>query len=159
MNIFKDKKNLVIIALTIVLIGVLYFAFHKSKDAKNTDALIMNICEVTLDKESVIENARASYDALSDSHKKQVDHLDILIGAESQYQLLYDKNEAEKADALIREANAEDKASIDRARKAYDHLTEAQKQYCMEYNSLLTVEEEYSKLQARKFDESSFDYP
>ena len=156
MEFFKDKKNIIICVLTLCLAGVLFFTFHKSRDARNTDNLIMSIGEVNLNSGHQISLARESYDALSDSHKKQVDHLDILQQAESQYNLLVDQNEATRVNDLISsiDLSSDDAGKmIAEANEAYNNLSASQKQYVTEYKSLQEAEEQYSIAEAGMFDE------
>lgn len=154
---FKDKKNIIILLLTIALAVSLFFLFfRKSREASHTDQLIMGIGEVTLERKDVIDEARASYDALTEDQKKDVEHLDVLLQAEGQYAVLYDQNEAEKADRAILEIGTvtlEKREELISAREQYEALTDTQKKYVTEYNTLLEKEEEYQELERKKVDE------
>ncbi len=133
--------------------------------------LIRAIGNVQLTDESKgkIDTARTAYDELNDEQKALVTNLDVLESAERMYDDLvynkkkYDDIEAkQKADAeneakvsnvarLIRKIGVvtltdESKERIDAARKAYDELTEEQKNLCNSVSVLEKAEERFNAL-------------
>ena len=88
---------------------------------------------ITTADKTAIEEARAAYNALTDSQKAKVSEetLNKLTAAETALKDAEDEAAAEavknKIDALPTSVTTADKADIEAARKAYDALTEAQK--------------------------------
>ena len=123
--------------------------------AKNVDDLIDAIGDVTLtdDCKAKIDAARKAYDALTDAQKALVSKLDILTDAEAKLAQLK-KEAADKAavdDVIakidaIGEVTKDSGSSIKAARKAYDALSDAQKELVTNYQTLLDAEKSYKKL-------------
>ena len=109
-------------------------------DQKAADAVITQINalsnEVTIDDKDAIEEARAAYDALTDGQKSKVSAkiLKKLTDAEAALKVLVDDAEAKKVVDKINKLPSSDKValtdkeSIKAARKAYDALTDDQKE-------------------------------
>lgn len=75
------KKILAILLLLSFCISLCSCSLTKSAEAKHVDDLILAIGEVTVDSEPAIMEAQASYDALTESQKSEVDNYDILTAA------------------------------------------------------------------------------
>lgn len=60
----------------------------KSEEAKNTEVLIDNIGTVSLESETLINEAQESYDALTEQQKNQVENYPMLVVAQEDYQKL-----------------------------------------------------------------------
>ena len=118
------------------------------KQAAAVDALIEAIGQVTLDSEEAIQAARGAYDALTEDQKLLVENLEGLTAAETALAALKateaDKEEARKVINLIEaigEVTEDSEADIQAAREAYDALTDAQKAYVTNYETLRAAEE------------------
>ena len=140
-------------------------ANQAAADAVTTKINAIGEVSYTAESKTKIDEARTSYDALTDSQKALVpaETLAVLTKAETDYNAL--KTSADEAaanqaaaDAVIAKINAigtvaytaESKAKIDEARTAYDALTEAQKALVpAETLALLTAAEtKYAELKA-----------
>jgi len=137
-------------------------------DQDAADAVVEKINainEVTLDSETVINEARAAYDKLSDTQKELVSNYGVLTVAEQKLQQL--KEEAAQAAADQAAANAviaqisaidtvtlDSETSIHEARAAYDKLSDVQKELVSNYNVLTAAEQ---KLQQLKDDKAAAD--
>ena len=103
---------------------------------------------------AAIDEARAAYDALTDTQKPLVDNYDTLTAAETAYANL--KNQADQAAAakvtgLIDAIGTVEytdacKAKIDAARAAYDALTDTQKALVTNAADLAAAEDAYAAL-------------
>lgn len=108
---------------------------------------------VTLEDKTVITDARAAYEALTNAQKALVTNYEILTAAETELARLQ-KDTADKAaaDAVIEKIEAigtvslEDEAAIIAARTAYDTLTDAQKALVTNYETLTIAEAEIVEL-------------
>lgn len=118
----------------------------------DVDAVVEKIAalpeEVTLSDESAVTAARTAYDTLAVDRQTFVTNLDRLTAAEDTIAKL--KNDKAKVDAVIAQIDAlpetesvteSDQTAIEKARSAYDHLTEAQKPLVTNYNKLTAAEE------------------
>ena len=120
---------------------------------------------VTLESKAAIEAARAAYDALTDAQKeifqkKYPEALANLEAAEARYEELKQQAEQEEIDRaaaqevikLIDDIGGVDSVTsssgpkIEKARKAYDALTDAQKELVTNYDVLLACEKAYADL-------------
>lgn len=119
------------------------------KTAGEVTSAIENIGEVSLEKLSLIEGIRESYDALTESQKALVPNLSVLESAED---ILKDHIAANKVTKLINKlpdkATFTKDASIYSAKEAYDKLTQTQKDLVTNgekiislYKNLLSMEE------------------
>ena len=149
------QKGLVTNLETLTTAEVAYASLKADKDAAVvTEAKISDIGEVLLNDEvkARIDEARASYDGLTDSQKGLVTNLEALTLAEVTYATLKANNEASaRVYALINAIgevllNDEVKARIDEARTAYDGLTDNQKFLVENYDVLTDAEEEYATI-------------
>ena len=120
--------------------------------ADSVEVLIDAIGEVTLDSETAISAAREAYDALTDAQKAMVENYAKLTAAEAALENLREAAEQEaadkaSADAVIAYIDAigtvtlESKQAIEKARSAYDSLTETQKAMVTNYALLCEAEE------------------
>lgn len=98
--------------------------------ADKAAALISAIGDVTLDSEGAVQKARAAYDALTADQQKLVKNYKVLEAAEAELAPLLDQA---AADAVVKQINAignvtaDSKAAIEKARAAYNALTDSQK--------------------------------
>ena len=108
-----------------------------------------------------IDEARDTYDALTDAQKALVENYDELEGAEAAYAYLKAEAEATQADHTAAAAVKEKiydigtveyteacKVKIDEARDAYDALTDTQKALVTNYETLTAAEASYAALKA-----------
>ncbi len=108
---------------------------------------------------SRIDAARKAYDALTKAEKKLVTNLKTLESAETKYEELKkaaQKANAEKVEKLIKAipspVTKKSKSAIDKARKAYDALTDEEKELVTNLEVLKKAEVAYAKLVATKKD-------
>lgn len=161
-----DAQKVLIPTETLAILTTAESSYSTQKAAVDTVvAKIGAIGTVTYTAESKtkIDEARTSYDALTDSQKALVpaETLAVLTKAETDYNAL--KTSADEAaanqaaaDAVIAKINVigtvsyttESKTKIDEARTAYDALTSEQKELVTNYSTLTTAESTYSTLKA-----------
>ena len=106
-----------------------------------------------------IDNARKAFDALTPAEKEKVANFKTLTEAEAKYEELKQaaqKANAEKVIKLIKAipspVTKASKAAIDKARKAYDGLTEEEQKLVTNLKVLTGAEAAYAKLTATKTD-------
>ena len=134
------------------------------KDAADTAAAAAAVAKInaigkveyTDESKAKIDEARATYDALTDEQKAKVtaDQLKVLTDAETAYADLKAAADQEAANAVIALIDAignveytdASKAKIDAARDAYDKLTEDQKSLVNNYSTLTEAEKRYEEL-------------
>ena len=110
--------------------------------------LINNIGTVTLESEPAITAAREAYDSLSEAEKAEVTNYDKLVAAEKALKELLDAEDkavAETVDELIEEigkVKLESYSKIEKARKAYNKLTDNQKSFVTKLSTLEKAEKE-----------------
>ena len=111
---------------------------------ERTSNLINSIGEVTLDKEQLIRDARASFMALTRYERTLVKNIDVLNAAEAVLTgLLLRKSEASAVDKLIDKIGFVffgDGAKISAARKAYNKLDDETKEMVEQYTTLVAAE-------------------
>lgn len=118
--------------------------------ANNVIELINKIPSViTIEDQSSIEEARKSYDLLTDDQKKLVTNYDLLVKAEKDLSDIKDKIEQDKEaagkvidliDKIPEEVTLKAVDIIKSARDGYDSLTEEQKVLVSNYSRLLDAE-------------------
>lgn len=133
-----------------------------SEDAvKEVIALIQKIGTVAYTDacKNRIDDARKAYDALTPAEKEKVANFKTLTEAEAKYEALKQaaqKANAEKVIKLIKAipspVTKASKAAIDKARKAYDGLTEEEQKLVTNLKVLTGAEAAYAKLTATKTD-------
>jgi len=132
-----------------------WFKFYEvespdKQEAKKVDALINKIGTVTLESEEAIQAARTAYEALTDDQKALVTKLDVLTAAEEALvQAKADKAVADKVTeqiAGIGEVTLESEEAIQAARAAYEALTDAQKNYVTNLQTLKDAEKKLADL-------------
>ena len=133
-----------------------------SEDAvKEVIALIQKIGTVAYTDacKNRIDDARKAYDALTPAEKDKVTNFKTLTEAEAKYEELKQaaqKANAEKVIKLIKAipspVTKASKAAIDKARKAYDGLTEEEQKLVTNRKVLTGAEAAYAKLTATKTD-------
>ncbi|MEY8515806.1 beta-L-arabinofuranosidase domain-containing protein [Lachnospiraceae bacterium 29-84] len=111
----------------------------------------------TAECKTKIDNARKSYNALTQIQKNAVTSYATLLAAEDRYEALVKEAADNKAaaDAVIAKINAIGtvaetdtcKAKIDEARNAYEALTSVQKTLVTNYATLTAAESQYAALQ------------
>ena len=106
-----------------------------------------------------IDDARKAFDALTPAEKEKVINFKTLTEAEAKYEALKQaaqKANAEKVIKLIKAipspVTKASKAAIDKARKAYDGLTEEEQKLVTNLKVLTRAEAAYAKLTATKTD-------
>ena len=126
--------------------------------AKAVETKIDAIGEVTLDSEQAIKDARAAYEALTETQKQLVPNLDKLTAAEQKLAELQEQAEIDAANKAaakavetkidaIGEVTLESEQAITDARKAYDALTDVQKQLVSNLDKLTAAEQKLAELQ------------
>ena len=116
---------------------------------------------MSLESRLLIEDARASYDALTKEQKELVKQLDTLEAAEKKYQELKeqaDKEEIDKAEAAsvdklietIGEVTLDSGETIEAARAAYNALTDEQKSSCNRARRIESRREQVSGTERRR---------
>ena len=151
-----DQKALVTNYETLTEAEAAYKKIDDPAKANETIALIDNIgtVEYTYESKEAIDEARASYDSLTDDQKALVseEKLKVLTDAETLYQKLEEDNDiASETMALIDnigtvEYTEESKEAIDEARTSYDALTSDQKALVTNYDTLTDAETAYKNM-------------
>ena len=115
------------------------------------------IGEVTLSSEAAISEAREAYDALTEDQQELVENYETLTAAEEKLeQLKKEASDAELASAVeeqiaaIGEVTLDSEKAIEAARKAYDALTDDQKELVENYKTLTDAEEKLAQLKKEK---------
>lgn len=100
------------------------------KAAKQLDDKIAQIPQdVTITDSEMIEQLLKEYEGLSDESKAKVTKYDQLVQAQQKIQYLQDNQKAKNVIDMINNlVNSNNSALIEQAQKAYDELTEQQKQ-------------------------------
>lgn len=120
-------------------------------EAAEVARMISELGEITLDSGSAILNARAAYEALSESSKAKVTNYSTLVAAEEAYARLIEAS-GEQARAVVDLINAigtvtlEREGIIQKARAAYDALEESAKADVTNYEKLTKAEETLAAL-------------
>ena len=119
---------------------------------------INDIGEVSLYSGVKISEARKAYDALLPEQQYLVKNYSVITSAEARYaELLADKRAADKVTEMINAIGTVSKDSekqISEVRKAYDSLTDTQKNMVSNYQTLLQAE---AQLEVIKSDKSAVD--
>ena len=150
-SLTDDQKALVTNYKTLTDAEAAYKEFNDNAKANATIALIEAIGEVEYTDECyyAIDDARESYDSLTDDQKTLVTNYETLTEAEALYQKY--EEDIDKSDATMDlignigevEYTAECKALIDAARTSYDALTDDQKELVTNYKTLTDAEAAY----------------
>ena len=148
----NDQKTLVTNYETLTAARAKYDALKADKDAEDEfNAKVDAIGEVTLDSKTAIEEAEAAYAALTDTQKAAVADAKAKLDAA---RAKYDAMAALEAKAKpVREAidaignvTLDSKDKIEAAEAAYNELTEEEKAYVTNYNTLKTARDTYNDL-------------
>ena len=128
--------------------------------AKAVVEKINAIGKVTLESEKAITDARTAYDALTETQKALVDNLATLEAAEKTLAALKaeaaDKAAAKAVEEQIKaigKVTADSEQAITDARKAYDALTDAQKELVKNLSDLEKAEREFGDLNTKVTEE------
>ncbi|MCU6763285.1 bacterial Ig-like domain-containing protein, partial [Brotonthovivens ammoniilytica] len=113
---------------------------------QETEKLIDAIGKVTLKSRYAIQDARESFDALTEEQQKEVKNINTLISAEREYDLLAAKETVQLIDAIGNQISLESEAAIEAARNSYDALTDKQKEEVSNVDLLLAAEITYGEL-------------
>lgn len=161
----NDQKTLVTNYETLTAARAKYDALKADKDAEDAfNAKVDAIGDVTLDSKAAIEEAEAAYAALTDTQKAAVADAKAKLDAA---RAKYDAMAALEAKAKpVREAidaigdvTLESKDKIEAAEAAYNELTEEEKAYVTNYNTLKTARDTYNDLlESDKYPLSSPDF-
>ena len=120
-----------------------------------TDMINALPAPVQLEDKAKVEAARAAYDALTEDQKDLIvpEILEKLTNAEAEIVRLEKERDDKAAAAVVEKLIAnignvtmESKSAIDTARNAYNNLTEEQKAFVSNYQTLLDAEAEYARL-------------
>lgn len=117
--------------------------------AKAVDDQIDALGEITLEKKTAVEAARAAYEALSEAAKGYVTKLDVLKAAEKKITELQNQDAADRVAEMIRKLGtitASSKADIEAARAAYNALSDAAKALVPNLNVLKAAEQKYAEI-------------
>lgn len=118
---------------------------YNSYKAKETNSLIDQIGNVTLDSYSIIDKAKESYDALSEDQKKLVTNQKNLFSAIEKITNLKIEN-AESKISAIGTVTLKSDSDIKEARELYNKLTNDEKSYIKNYDDLKNAENKYNQL-------------
>lgn len=128
-------------------------SIYNMNDVKIDDAyravieLIDAIGTVGLDSGDMIRAARNAYDALSESQKKLVTNYKLLPKAEAEYtKLAANIDQVKNLIDAIGTVTKDSGEIVEKARKAYDNLTKAEKPYVTNYDVLTRAETKLSQL-------------
>ena len=133
-------------------------------EVHNVIDLIDVIGDVSLISETAISAARAAYDALTDEQRENVVNYSMLLAAETKLaELKQEKADQEAAEAVVEKINAigtvtlDSGDAIEAARKAYDALTESQKELVDsdDLKKLTDAEKAYAQLTASENDKNA----
>lgn len=124
------KRVFLIVSLAFLLTGC------KNTAVKDTEDAINNIGTVSLDNKTLVYDARANYDALTDNQKDKVENYKILLDAEEKLVIL---EEEENAKQIANEINN----LID---KLYDQLYRSQAEVDKLNELYNSLKEEYKDL-------------
>lgn len=136
--------------------------YYGKPTASSVDGLIADIGTVayTTECKQKIDAARKAYNSLGAQEQKKVTKLSLLEAAEKQYAQLKqadDEARAKNAESLIDKIGTVTQtsgAAISAARKAYDGLTQEQKELVTNYARLTAAETAYAKLTATEDDKA-----
>ena len=151
----NKKKGLIIgaVVLAVIIIAVVLFFVIKTDAAKQADAMIADIGEVTLESGEQIEQAEAAVAALSDREVRQLDNEEILTEARQTYDQLVTEDNISKLEAKIDgigTVTLKKKSKIEDAREAYDGAPEEVKQGISNYKVLTKAEDKLKELRAER---------
>ena len=140
----------------------------KRNAAKDVTAMILQFPEIiTLGEKDAVMAAKAAYDAVDADYQSLVIGVDTLNAAVARIEQLEDdaasaedKAAAAEVDALINaigDVTLEDATAIADARAAYNALTEMQKGYVTNINTLISAEKTLAALQQQAADQVAAD--
>ncbi len=136
----------------------------KEKAEKVTDEIseLTKLAELTLEHKERVEDARKSYDDLTQVQRALVTNYEELEKIEKKLtELQADKEDKEKAEKVtdeiskltkLAELTLEHKERVEDARKSYDDLTQVQQALVTNYEELEKIEKKLAELQADKED-------
>lgn len=130
----------------------------KSEAAQNVDDMISALGVVDENSKTVIEEAEAAYNALSDRDKGALENYAQLEEARS----TFDRLMADKAIGAISQIGFVDEDSwndIQIARKIYDGLSDSEKQLVSNYSNLVSAEEQYLNIKIAPVEELIMEIP
>ncbi|MBQ3427166.1 MAG: hypothetical protein IJH37_08495 [Clostridia bacterium] len=119
-------------------------ALENALDALPVVEKIGDLDNITVESKAAIDEARADYDALTETEKAYVGNISDLVAAETVYAEIETKIQSviDKINGLG-DVTIESKAAIDEARADYDALTEAEKTRVTNYAALIEAEAAY----------------
>lgn len=116
-----------------------------TEQIEKVEKLIDAIGQVTINAESRIKKARNAFNALTSEQKKLVSNFDDLLDAEDALEEARIQDVVDKIDS-IGNVTLNSKAAINRARTAYNKLTESNKKKVTNFSLLEAAEKEYTEL-------------
>lgn len=141
-------KNLVLLILAAILC-VTFTSCGKSEAALACEKAILGIGEVTLESEEVIVAAEEAYNALTEKEQKQIEEsAAILVDSRTDYETAVKLNDVVVlVDKIGVEIKISSESKIIAAEKAYDNLSEEEKEQIKEIGEKLALlREEYEKV-------------
>ena len=149
-NLATDEQKALVTNYDVLTDAEAVFAVTVANEKIDAIPAVENI---TLESKTVIEAARAAYNALADAQKGEIDaeKVNKLTAAEAKYAEVKEADDTAKANNAMDKINAigeveytpECKAKIDAARTAYDALTDDQQAKVTNYNTLMEAESSY----------------
>lgn len=153
MEIFKNKKLMIIIGSVVASLAILISAFFIVSNViekKNFEKAANTVTEhiekidtskITLDSENMLMSIKTEYDLLSAEQQKLVTNYSVLEKALAELQKLKDKEIAEELVYEISKINKDtltaDNTSVGILMEKYDALTDSQKELVTNYDLLL----------------------
>jgi Putative Ig domain. len=138
--------------------------FTLETDQKAVDNVILRINAIpnnlVIDDNAAVETARKAYDALTSSQKSRITNYGKLLNSEAVIAALKATEIADEADkevanevikliaALPNKVTTGDKSAVETARKAYNALTNTQKQLVANYSELIEAERAIAAFEA-----------
>lgn len=138
-----------------LLTAINFTGCGKSKPAKTTDKLILEIGDVSLDSEDNIREAENYYESLSEGQKDEVENYKLLVDARNQYdRLVQEEKNKELKDQLeqkigeLLEQEVRTQKDVDYIIETYESLPEELQETVKNKDSIETIKEltEYEKV-------------
>lgn len=128
------------------------------KPLRNVENLINSIpspTNITLQSQSIIQQASTAYDQLTIEQQKQVSNYYVLVVAQAIYDDIKSKDDAQKAQVVTEKIaslpsvsliDLTDETAIKIAKNSYDQLTDIQKKLVLYYESIQELEKQIENL-------------
>lgn len=128
------------------------------KPLRNVENLINSIpspVNITLQSQSIIQQASTAYDQLTIEQQKQVSNYYVLVVAQAIYDDIKSKDDAQKAQVVTEKIaslpsvsliDLTDETAIKIIKNSYDQLTEIQKKLVLNYEAIQELEKQIAEL-------------